>query len=59
MFQLTKEEYNALRYRIGTSKEIKMKNQKSTTVPVQGGRRYLPYIFTEQGGKLVWILPSL
>lgn len=37
MFQLTEEEWRALRFQIGTSKEGK------------GGRRYLPYVFTEQG----------
>ncbi len=36
MFQLTDEEYNALRFQIGTSKQ-------------KGGRRYLPFVFTEQG----------
>ena len=35
MFQLTKEELGALRYQFGTSKK--------------GGRRYLPYAFTEHG----------
>jgi hypothetical protein len=35
-FQLTKEEWDALRCQIGTSKGI-------------GGRRYRPYAFTEQG----------
>lgn len=35
-FQLTREEYNALRSQIVTSKG-------------KGGRRYLPYVFTEQG----------
>jgi phage regulator Rha-like protein len=37
MFQLTKEETESLRFQIGTSKEGR------------GGRRYLPYVFTEQG----------
>jgi len=37
MFQLTEEENNSLRYQIGTSNEKK------------GGRRYLPYVFTEHG----------
>ena len=37
MFQLTKEEHDALRYQSGTSK------------PGPGGRRYLPYVFTEHG----------
>lgn len=35
MFQLTKEELESLRFHFGTSK--------------RGGRRYLPYVFTEQG----------
>ncbi len=37
MFQLTVEETDALRFQIETSK------------PARGGRRYLPYAFTEQG----------
>ena len=37
MFQLTAEESKNLRFQIGTSKQ-------------RGGRRYLPYAFTEQGG---------
>ena len=36
MFQLIDEEYDNLRFQIGTSK-------------VKGGRRYNPYVFTEQG----------
>lgn len=35
-FQLTKEEFDDLRFQIGTSND-------------RGGRRYLPYAFTEQG----------
>ena len=38
MFQLTKEEADSLRFQIGMSKVIG-----------RGGRRYLPYVFTEQG----------
>jgi len=38
MFQLTKEEADSLRFQIGMSK-----------VSGRGGRRYLPYAFTEQG----------
>jgi hypothetical protein len=38
MFQLTKEEAGALRFQIGISK-----------TEGRGGRRYLPYVFTEQG----------
>ena len=37
MFQLTKEEFENLRFQFGTS-TIK-----------HGGRRYMPYVFTEQG----------
>ena len=37
MFQLTEEEASALRFQIGISKTGR------------GGRRYLPYVFTEQG----------
>ena len=38
-FQLTKEEDESLRFQIGTSK----------TAEGRGGRRYLPYAYTEQG----------
>lgn len=37
MFQLTADEASRLRYQIGTSKVSR------------GGRRYLPYVFSEQG----------
>ena len=37
MFQLTKEEYDALIFQNGISKKGR------------GGRRFLPYVFTEQG----------
>ena len=37
MFQLTENEFNSLRFQNGTSNEGK------------GGRRYLPYVFTEHG----------
>jgi hypothetical protein len=37
MFQLTEDEFSSLRCQIGTSNEGK------------GGRRYLPYVFTEHG----------
>ena len=36
MFQLTQEEYENLRFQIGISRR-------------HGGRRYMPYVFTEQG----------
>lgn len=38
MFQLREEEFTALRFQIGMSKQTG-----------RGGRRYLPYAFTEQG----------
>jgi len=37
MFQLTEDEFNSLRCQIGTSNETR------------GGRRFLPYVFTEHG----------
>ena len=37
MFQLTKDEYESLIFQIGISK------------PKRGGRRFMPYVFTEQG----------
>lgn len=39
-FQLTEIEYESLRFQIGTSKEIEIG---------KGGRRYMPYVYTEQG----------
>ena len=44
-FQLTTEEVEALRCQIGISKT----EQHSTTSTGRGGRRYLPYAFTEHG----------
>jgi phage regulator Rha-like protein len=38
MFQLSREEADSLRFQIGMSKKTG-----------RGGRRYLPYVFTEQG----------
>lgn len=38
MIELTKDEYESLRFQIGTSKNAG-----------RGGRRYMPYAFTEQG----------
>lgn len=42
-FQISKDEYEALRSQIVTSKEGDANGNK------KGGRRYLPYVFTEQG----------
>src|SRR2546428_10362148 len=41
MFQLTADEADVSRYQIGTSKKGR------------GGRRYLPYVFTEQGVAMI------
>ena len=42
-FQLTDEEAKILRFQIGTS------NDNTISKESRGGRRYLPYVFTEQG----------
>ena len=43
-FQLTENEFQTLRFQSGTSKQnSKIKEE------LRGGRRYLPYVFTEQG----------
>ena len=50
MFQLTKEEFENLRFQFETSnnqvKSLKLQNETSKG---RGGTRYLPYAFTEQG----------
>lgn len=43
-FQLTKEEYEILKRQIGTPKIVDKGN-----IDGRGGRRTLPYVFTEQG----------
>ncbi len=43
-FQLTEDEFQTLRFQIGTSKHDEKLNDE-----FRGGRRYLPYVFTEQG----------
>ena len=43
-FQLTENEFQTLRFQFGTSKQnLEIKDE------FRGGRRYLPYVFTEQG----------
>lgn len=44
MFQLTQEEVGNLRFQFGISS---LRSQNATSK--HGGRRYLPYVFTEQG----------
>lgn len=50
MFQLTKEEFEALRFQSETSEKspdsLRLQNETSKG---RGGTRYLPYAFTEQG----------
>ena len=48
MFQLTKEELESLKYQFGTSNNS-LKSQNVTSKTGRGGRRTLPYVFTEQG----------
>lgn len=43
-FQLTEKEYEDLRSQIATSSLV-----SHSVIPLHGGRRYLPYVFTEQG----------
>jgi len=49
MFQLTKEEFDSLRFQIETSKNGDMLRLQNETSKGRGGTRYLPYAFTEQG----------
>jgi hypothetical protein len=51
MFQLTKEEYESLRFQIETldKSQKPLRLQIETSKPGRGGTRYLPYVFTEQG----------
>ena len=50
MFQLTKDEWEALRFQVETSanREPPLRLQIETS-KTRGGTRYLPYVFTEQG----------
>ncbi len=50
MFQLSKEEFDNLRFQIETlEKERKPLRLQNETSKGRGGTRYLPYAFTEQG----------
>ncbi|NML22105.1 ORF6N domain-containing protein [Pseudoflavitalea sp. G-6-1-2] len=49
MFQLTKDEVDALRFQIETSNKLQPEALRSQFVISKGGNRYLPYAFTEQG----------
>ncbi|MDO9227602.1 MAG: ORF6N domain-containing protein [Pseudomonadota bacterium] len=49
MFQLTAEEFQSLRSQFATSKIEGRWSQDATTSPGRGGRRHIPYAFTEHG----------
>jgi hypothetical protein len=50
MFQLTDKEWESLSCQFGSSNlDDNLKSQTITTKSGRGGRRYLPYVFTEQG----------
>ena len=49
MFQLTKEEFEALRLQIETLESSNSLRLQNETSKGRGGTRYIPYAFTEQG----------
>jgi phage regulator Rha-like protein len=49
MFQLTKEEFESLRFQIETSNSDQNPLRSQIATSNRGGVRYLPYAFTEQG----------
>ncbi len=49
MFQLLEEEYNFLKSQIVTSKKTGLESQSVIPKETRGGRRKLPFVFTEQG----------
>lgn len=50
MFQLTTEEHDSLRSQIVTlDADVSLRSQFATSKAGRGGRRYLPYVFTEHG----------
>ncbi len=49
MFQLTREEWNALRFQIETLEKQQYTLRLQNETSKRGGTRYLPYAFTEQG----------
>src|ERR1700741_3982935 len=50
MFQLTSEEFQELRFQIETSEPgVNSLRSQNVTSKSRGGRRFLPYVFTEQG----------
>ena len=49
VFRLSQEEWHDLRYQFGTSKALATRSQNVSPSGERGGRRYLPYAFTEFG----------
>src|SRR3984885_9854307 len=49
MFQLTKEEFEGLRFQIETLEKGRSLRLQNETSKGRGGTRYMPYVFTEQG----------
>lgn len=49
MFQLTKEEFDSLRFQFETFESNQPLRLQNETSKRRGGTRYLPYAFTEQG----------
>src|SRR5688572_19210944 len=49
MFQLTKEEFESLRFQFETSNNTNPLRFQNESKKGRGGTRYLPYAFTEQG----------
>ena len=51
MFQLTREEFESIRLQVeGLEKSNSLRSQiVISNLPVRGGDRYLPFVFTEQG----------
>jgi len=54
MFQLADDEYSALRSQFATSNAGPIQRSQNATLKTgRGGRRYLPYAFTEHGAVMV------
>jgi len=49
MFQLTKEEFEDIRFQTDTLEKGQALRLQNETSKGRGGNRYLPYVFTEQG----------
>lgn len=59
MFQLTKEEWELLRFQIETLETgDSLRLQNETSKDGRGGTRYLPYVFTEQGVAMLSGIPN-